>query len=175
MNTNDNQVWPGEVYKSFLDIGITQAAYVPDGGLFGLINLCEQSDTIKTVPLTSEQEGVAMLCGTYLGGARGVLLMQSSGVGNCINMLSMAQECRVPLLILVTMRGQWAEFNPWQVPMGQGAEAAFNHAGVIVNTVDQETEIGATVLAAGQLAFNTDRAVSVLVGQRAIGTKQFHK
>ena len=44
--------------------------------------------------------------------------MQSSGVGNCVNMLSLAKNCRFPLVILVTMRGEWAEFNPWQVPMG---------------------------------------------------------
>lgn len=175
MNNGASHSWPAEVYESLIKMDITQAAYVPDGGLANLIDVCEASTKINAVPLTSEQEGVAMLCGAYLGGARGVLLMQSSGVGNCINMLSMAEECRIPLLILVTMRGQWAEFNPWQVPMGQGVDAALKNAGVIVNSVDQLTEIGDTVLAAAQLAFNTDRAVAVLIGQRAVGAKQWHK
>ncbi len=51
-----------------------------------------------------------------------VLLMQSSGVGNCINMLSLPVIMRAPLLMLVTMRGEWAEFNPWQVPMSAATE-----------------------------------------------------
>ena len=101
--------------------------------------------------------------------------MQSSGVGNCINMLSMTQECRIPVLILVTMRGQWAEFNPWQIPMAQSVEVALKNAGVVVNTVDRITGVGETVLAAAHLAFNTDRAVAVLIGQRIVGAKQWHK
>ncbi len=64
-----------------------------------------------------------MLAGAWLGGVRGVLLMQSSGVGNCVNLLSLVQECRFPLLMIVTMRGEWGETNPWQVPMGR------HHAG----------------------------------------------
>ena len=48
--------------------------------------------------------------------------MQSSGVGNCINMLSLSRTCRFPLLMLITMRGEWEEFNPWQVPMGSVVE-----------------------------------------------------
>ena len=65
-----------------------------------------------------------MLAGAWLGGERGVLLLQSSGVGNCINMLSLPVICHMPLLMLVTMRGDWGEFNPWQIPMGQGTQAA---------------------------------------------------
>ena len=73
---------------------------------------------MRARPLTTEEEGVALLAGAWAGGQRGVLLMQSSGVGNCINMLSLTQIFRFPFLTLVTMRGEWGEFNPWQVPMG---------------------------------------------------------
>ena len=62
--------------------------------------------------------------------------MQSSGVGNCINMMSLVQECRFPLLMIVTMRGEWGETNPWQVPMGQSTPAVLERAGVIVHRVD---------------------------------------
>ena len=74
--------------------------------------------------LTTEEEGIALAAGAWLGGQRSVLLMQSSGVGNCINMLSLSAICRFPLLMLVTMRGEWAEFNPWQVPMGRATQPA---------------------------------------------------
>jgi sulfopyruvate decarboxylase TPP-binding subunit len=78
-----------------------------------LIKLFHSDPEMRSVSLTTEEEGVAMLAGAWLGGQRGVLLLQSSGVGNCINMLALNQECRIPLLALVTMRGDWGEYNPW--------------------------------------------------------------
>ena len=97
--------------------------------------------------------------------------MQSSGVGNCINMLSIVQECRFPLLAIVTMRGEWGEFNPWQVPMGQSMAAALGNAGVIVRHVDTAADIADNVAAATELAFNAFRAVAVAISQRVIGSK----
>jgi sulfopyruvate decarboxylase TPP-binding subunit len=128
---------------------------------------------MHSVALTSEEEGVAMLAGAWLGGARGVLLMQSSGVGNCINMLSVVAECRFPLLTIVTMRGEWGEFNPWQIPMGQGVPRALENAGVIVQHVDNADDLAETVAAASELAFNAFRAVAVSVSQRILGSKEW--
>src|SRR5258705_504492 len=105
--------WAPGVHKLFVESRVRQVAYVPDGGLSELIKLCCADRRMKSVVLTTEEEGVAMMAGAWLGGERGVLLMQSSGVGNCINVLGMMQECRFPLLAIVTMRGQWGEFNPW--------------------------------------------------------------
>jgi sulfopyruvate decarboxylase TPP-binding subunit len=99
--------------------------------------------------------------------------MQSSGAGNCINMLGMVNECRIPLLALVTMRGQWGEFNPWQVPMSQATIPSLEAIGVVVRTVDRATDIAETVAAAAKLAFSTYRMVAVLISQRVIGAKAF--
>ena len=101
--------------------------------------------------------------------------MQSSGVGNCINMLSIIQETRSPLLMLVTMRGEWGEFNPWQIPMGQGTAKALEDAGMIVYHVDNADDVAETINAAAQIAFNSDRGVAVLIGQRVIGFKDWRK
>ena len=68
--------------------------------------------------------GIGIATGCWLGGKRAMIAMQSSGVGNCINMLSVMHECRFPLLMIVTMRGEWGEFNPWQLAMGQGTPPA---------------------------------------------------
>ena len=67
--------------------------------------------------------------------------MQSSGVGNCINMLSLTAICRMPFLTLVTMRGEWGEFNPWQVPMGQRTQAVFELSGIKVLRADDADEV----------------------------------
>ena len=132
--TTDQQtratVWPDQIYEVLKDAGVTQVAYVPDAGHAKLINRCHADKAMRAVSLTTEEEGVAMLAGAWMGGAKGVLLMQSSGVGNCINMLSLYEECRLPLLMIVTMRGVWGEFNPWQVAMGGSTAAALENAGV---------------------------------------------
>jgi sulfopyruvate decarboxylase alpha subunit len=165
--------WPEQLYQELVAADIRQVAYVPDAGHRSLIERCHATPTMKTVALTAEQEGVAMLAGAWLGGERGVLLMQSSGVGNCINMLSLNAECRTPLLMLITMRGEWGEFNSWQLPMGQGTEAALRAAGVLVHRADHAEEVAETARAAAALAFNTGRAAAVLIGQRVIGAKPF--
>jgi sulfopyruvate decarboxylase alpha subunit len=163
--------WPEEIFEVLCAAGVRQVAYVPDAGHARLIALCQANEAMQSVALTTEEEGVALLAGAWLGGERGVLLMQSSGVGNCINMLSVVQECRFPLLAIVTMRGEWGEFNPWQMPMGQGAVPALTNAGVIVQPVDAAADVASTVAAASELAFNAFRAVAVAISQRIIGSK----
>ncbi|MDX1513918.1 MAG: thiamine pyrophosphate-binding protein [Gammaproteobacteria bacterium] len=165
--------WPDDVYRVFVDADVRQVAYVPDAGHARLISRCEQCRRMRAVPLTTEEEGVALLAGAWLGGERGALLMQSSGVGNCINMLAMIQECRFPLFTLVTMRGDWGEFNPWQVPMGKGTARTLDNAGVIIKAVDDADRVAETVTASLRLAFGTYRAVAVLISQRVIGYKEW--
>jgi sulfopyruvate decarboxylase alpha subunit len=167
--------WPDALYETLLAAGVKQVAYVPDAGHKRLIELAHANPELKTTVLTTEEEGVALLVGAHLGGDRGVLLLQSSGVGNCINMLSLAAECRVPLLMLVTMRGEWGEFNPWQITMGQATPATLAAMGVIVQRADDAARIVETVRSAAVLAFDSGRMVAVLIGQRAIGAKVFRK
>jgi sulfopyruvate decarboxylase alpha subunit len=165
--------WPDEIYRVLKDAGIRQVAMVPDAGHSRLIRSFEGDPDTRVVTLTTEEEGVAMLAGAWLGGERGVLLLQSSGVGNCINMLSLPVICHMPLLMIVTMRGDWGEFNPWQIPMGQGTRPSLEAMGVIVNKVDEPDLVAATVQGAAHLAFNTWKPVAVLLGQRVLGAKNF--
>ena len=165
--------WTDDVFEVLIEAGVRQAAYVPDAGHTRLIEACDAANGMRAVSLTTEEEGVAMLAGAWLGGQRGALLMQSSGVGNCVNMLTIAESCRLPLLIVVTMRGEWGETNPWQVPMGQTAAATLKLQGVKVFTVDKAEDVGPTVRAAGGLAFNGPAAAAVLISQRVGGTKEF--
>lgn len=165
--------WPEAVMDTFRSQKIRQVAYVPDNAAKHLIELVLADKDIAAVPLTTEEEGVAMAVGACLGGERMALLVQSSGAGNCINMLGMVNECRVPLLMLVTMRGTWTEFNPWQMPMSEATATVLGAMGCVVKRVDQAEEVGPIVSAACQLAFNTNRPVAVLMDQRLVGTKEF--
>jgi len=101
--------------------------------------------------------------------------MQSSGVGNIVNALGMVRECRIPLLIVVTMRGEYGEFNPWQVPMGQATAKVLRAMGAVVQQAHAAAEVAAHVDAAARLAFGSYCAAAVLISQRVIGIKSFQE
>jgi sulfopyruvate decarboxylase alpha subunit len=165
--------WPDQIFTKLRDADVRQVTYVPDAGHARLIELCHADPAMKTTVLTTEQEGIGVLAGAWLGGERGVLLMQSSGVGNCINTLSLARVCAFPLLMLVTMRGEWGEINPWQVPMGQMTANNLRLAGAVVYEVADAAMAGDTVEAAARIAFNGNLTAAVLLSQRMLGTKLF--
>lgn len=165
--------WQDGVFAALLEAGVRQVAYVPDAGLTPLIAKAHAEPAMRAVVLSTEEEGVALLAGAWLGGERGVLLMQSSGVGNTINMLSLIRTCRLPLLTIVTMRGEFGEFNPWQNPMGQATPRVLELTGVIVQRIDDVPAAGAITAAAARMAFEGQTALALLVNQRLIGAKTF--
>jgi len=165
--------WPSDVYRVLKAANVHQMSYVPDAGHTTLINLFSADPNVVSNVLTTEEEGVAIAVGAWLGGQRSVLLLQSSGVGNCINMLSLPVIGRFPLLMLVTMRGEWAEFNPWQVPMGRATQPALEAIGVRVIRADKPDDLAETVEAATALAYEADQQVAVLIGQRLLGKKKW--
>jgi sulfopyruvate decarboxylase alpha subunit len=165
--------WAHEVYDLLRQNGVTQFAYVPDAGHRVLIDRSLADPDAHSVPLTTEEEGVALLAGADLGGARGVLLMQSSGAGNCINMLSLIAGARFPFLTLISMRGDFGEGNPWQFPMGQAVEPVLKAMGVICLWATRPDEVIPTVGAALTMAFQSGEAVAVLLSQKLIGAKKF--
>jgi sulfopyruvate decarboxylase alpha subunit len=167
--------WPDEIHRELAAAGVRVVGYVPDAGHKRLIELCQADKKMRAVVLTSEEEGIGLATGAWLGGQKSVLLMQSSGVGNVINVLGMVRECRFPLVTLVTMRGEQGEFNPWQVPMGQATRTVLEAMGTVVHAPANEAEIVPTVNAALRLAYNSYASVAVLIPQRVIGIKSFQE
>jgi sulfopyruvate decarboxylase alpha subunit len=165
--------WRDAVFAALKAAAIRQVGYVPDAGHARLIELCRAAPAMRAVPLTTEEEGIGLAAGAWLGGERAALLLQSSGVGNCINMLSLAKTCRFPMLLLVAMRGEWAEFNPWQVPMGTRTQAALELMDALVYRVERPEDAAATVEAALEIAFAGDHVAAVLFAQRLIGAKRW--
>jgi len=173
MVETDADAWPAAIFSVIKAYDVGQVAYVPDAGHTALIDACIADPTIEAVSLTTEEEGVALLGGAWLGGQRGVLLMQSSGLGNCMNMLSLAKTCRFPLPMLITMRGQWGEFNPWQVPVGQATADMLRLAGSLVFEVDRAPDIADTTDTTLKMAYEGPAMTAMLIGQQLIGTKSF--
>jgi len=166
-------LWQDQLYDSLRRHGITLFSYVPDAGHAIIINRSLNDPNATSVPLTTEEEGVALLAGAHLGDKRGVLLMQSSGVGNCINMLSLTNIGRFPLLSIVSMRGDYGEQNPWQFPMGQGTQPCLEAMGTICLRVETPDDVVPTIEAAVNMAYRSDQSVALLLSQRLIGAKPF--
>src|SRR5262250_3579758 len=175
---NEQQVaaptkWQDEVFDLLRRGGVTQFAYVPDAGHRILIDRSLADPDVHSIALTTEEEGVALAAGADLGGARAMLLMQSSGVGNCINMLSLIKGARFPFLTLVSMRGDFGEGNPWQFPMGQATQPVLEAMGLICLRVEKPEEVITTVSAALTMVFQSGMGVAVLLTQKLLGAKVF--
>jgi sulfopyruvate decarboxylase alpha subunit len=167
--------WPDQLFESFKRGGIRQVGYVPDAGHARLIERCRADPDIHDVALTTEEEGVALAAGAWLGGQRAALLMQSSGLGNCINMLSLARTCRFPLLMLITMRGEWEEFNPWQVPMGSIVDPVLKLCEAEIYRAAAPGEVAGFADRALQQAFGDEKIVALILSQQLIGRKVWTK
>ena len=99
--------------------------------------------------------------------------MQSSGVGNCVNMLSLVTNCNFPFVTIVSMRGEYGEFNSWQVPMARATPTSFEMMGVEVMRCNSPEEVGPTVDAALYAGFASDQKIAILLSQRLIGHKEW--
>jgi sulfopyruvate decarboxylase alpha subunit len=177
MNTTELPAdsWQENIFSILKSGGVRQVAYVPDAGHSHVIRRIQQDPQMRDIVLTTEEEGVALVSGAWLGGQRAVLLMQSSGVGNCVNLFSLLQSCRFPFLALITMRGEYAEFNPWQCPMGQATQAALELMGITVLRASSPDEVADLVSAGVDAAFEGGQQVAVLLSQRLIGRKKWER
>lgn len=169
-----DQGWRDEIFTILKNGNVRQIVYVPDAGHSQVIKKAWMDEDITAVPVTTEEEGVAVVSGAWLGGQRAVLLMQSSGVGNCVNMFSLISNCKFPFFCLVTMRGEWAEFNQWQTPMGQATQSSFEMMGINVLRADDPSKVADVVSAGFDAAFEGGDAVAVLLSQSLIGRKKWN-
>jgi sulfopyruvate decarboxylase alpha subunit len=170
-SSQDN--WADNLYDKLRSMDISLFTYVPDAGHSAMINRALADPDVTSVPLATEEEGVSLLAGAHLGGSRGVLLLQSSGVGNCINMLSLTNIGRFPLVSIVSMRGDYGEQNPWQFPMGQSTQPCLEAMGTICLRVETPDNVVPAIEAAVNMAYRSDQSVALLLSQRLIGAKPF--
>ncbi len=167
--------WSRQVHGLAARARISLVTTVPDAGLTQLLQLCCDDDAMRVVTLSTEEEGIGMAYGAWLGGARALLCLQSSGTGNCINALALPAFTRSPCLMLVTMRGQEGEGNPAQFPMGRAVRAVFEAMGVVCLEAMTKEEVPSLFGRAVDMAFGEGKACAVLVAQQVIGVKDFAK
>ncbi|MYK60224.1 MAG: phosphonopyruvate decarboxylase [Rhodospirillaceae bacterium] len=166
--------WSADAVAALRALDVRQIAYVPDAGLTRFLDLAAAEDRIAMTSVATEEDAVAQCCGAWLGGQRALAAMQSSGVGNIPNMLSLPRVCGMPLLMLVTMRGEPGETNPWQESTGRAMPALLEAMGVDVRRVENADEVGPALALAGADAFEGDRRICLQLAQSLIGFKGFH-
>ncbi len=165
--------WQEAIFQALKENNVRQVAYVPDAGHSHVIKRAKADPEIRDVVLTTEEEGVCVVSGAWLGGERAVLLMQSSGVGNCVNMFSLLDSCKFPFFTIVTMRGEYAEFNPWQNSMGLATQQALELMGITVYRVNSPDDAAELVDAGLVSAFDAGNRVAILLSQSLIGRKKW--
>ena len=97
--------------------------------------------------------------------------MSSPGLCRRASLAFHGEPYSCPFFTIVTMRGQWGEGNPWQVPMGQAVAPVLQAVGVKVFEAQTNEEVGAMIESGLRMAYSTDQAIAVLVSQRVIGSK----
>ena len=173
MQAPDRETWSKLVFDKLVEADVTLFSYVPDFVNTDIIKMADEHNETRTVLLTSEEEGVAVCAGVDLVGQRGVVCMQSSGVGNCPNYLSLVKGGRFPMLMIVTMRGDYGEENHWQYPMGQAVIPILEAMGVLIIEVDREDELEHATEAAISAAYTGGQGVALVFTQKFLGAKAF--
>ena len=152
---------------------VDTVVYVPDLVLAGLVSLAENDPEITAYSPAKEEEGIAIACGAFLGGRRAAVLMQNSGLGNIVNVLaSLAVPFQIPLVMLISQRGELFEFNASQLGMAQTTRPVLDALGVSHFTVDHMEDLQTTLDGAIAMAFQTERPVAIILSPLLTGGKK---
>jgi sulfopyruvate decarboxylase subunit alpha len=164
--------WTDDVVSALDANGIDLAASLPDAALDPLLSTLEREERIETVTATREEEAVGIISGAWLGGRRGALVCQSSGLATTVNALSsLNKPARIPFLGVVSRRGDLGEFNLAQVPFGYAAPEVLDEIGIRNRAVTDREEVGETVDLAAKTAFSTEEPYVLFLDATVTGAK----
>src|ERR1043165_1149339 len=160
--------WAVGVCAGLYAAGSRDVVYVPDNPLSHVLaELGEQYGDVRLVLATREEEAFGIAAGLYLGGRRPTVMLQSSGLGNSLNAItSLVVPYQIPMLIVVSMRGDVGEWNAAQVPMGRAVRSIFEAIGMPHTTVEWADQANDVVHVTGTTAFGTRTAAACLLPRR---------
>jgi len=160
--------WATGVCAGIHAAGSRDVVYVPDNPLSHVLReLGERFRDVRLVLATREEEAFGIAAGLYLGGRHPTVMLQSSGLGNSLNAItSLVLPYQIPMLMVVSMRGDAGEWNSAQVPMGRAVRAILDAIGIPHSTVESPERAAETVRAAGATAFATRVAAACLLSRQ---------
>ena len=166
--TTATPAWALGVCAGVHAAGSRDVVYVPDNPLSHVLRVLEQQfHDVRVILATREEEALGIAAGLYLGGRLPTVMLQSSGLGNSLNALtSLLLPHQIPVLMVVSMRGDAGEWNAAQVPMGRAVRGIFEAIGVPHATVESADAAADTVRLAGRTAFGTRMSGACLLPRR---------
>ena len=165
--------WQQSIIDAFKAERIQLIAHVADSILAPIIAALEADDAFTVVTLTREEEGVGILCGAYLGGARGALLLQTSGFGNTINAFgSLPLPYQIPFVVLHSQRGFLSEHNVVQIAGGRAVPAVIEALDIQEFVLDTAETVPDVAQHAVHHAFVARRPVVLTLSTRLTGGKR---
>ena len=147
-------------------------AYLPDTIVYRVVSLIEGDPYFERVPVAREEECVGILAGAYLGGMRGAMFAQNSGLGNCVNALaSLAVPSQIPMLMFLGQRGELGEFNVCQTGMGRATRPILDALGIPHVTLTRPEEVEGLTGDGIRLAYNTRTPIGFILPRQLTGGK----
>ena len=164
--------WPRKIVSLLKSNDICSISFIPDSVIGQILKEAEKDSFFQFTTLAREEEGIGIVTGEYLGGRKGVLLMQSAGLGNCVNALaSLAIPYQIPFLMLISQRGELGEFNACHVVLGKALRRILEALGIQHYTVDREDEVETIVGGAIKTAYTSEQPVAVILSTALVGWK----
>jgi sulfopyruvate decarboxylase subunit alpha len=154
------------IYDSLKASGIGLISALPETWLVHLIRMAEDDPQMTLVRLAKEEEGIGIAAGTHLAGGKSALLMQNHGFLQSINgIVSLARLYRIPLLMLISYRGEFGEKDPWQTEGGGVTEPLLNTLSIPFERLDDPAQVARRIAKAQTLAEASLKPVALLLGR----------
>jgi len=164
--------WPRKIVSTLKAHDICSISFVPDSVIDRILKVAEKDPYFHFTTLAREEEGIGIITGEYLGGRFGVLMMQSAGLGNCVNALaSLAIPYQIPFIMLISQRGELGEFNACHVVLGKALRSILEALGIQHYTVNRENELETILNGAIKTAYASDQPVAVILSTTLVGWK----
>src|SRR5262245_9266905 len=154
----------GVVYDALKRTGIRLLSALPETWLVHLIRMAEDDPEMPLVRLAKEEEGVGISAGAHLAGVKSAMLMQNHGFLASINgIVSCAQLYHIPLLMLISYRGEFGERDPWQTEGGGVTEDLLRALRIPFSYLDRPDHVATRIAKAQTLALSSNKPVALLL------------
>jgi sulfopyruvate decarboxylase subunit alpha len=152
------------IYDALKACDIRLLSALPETWLVHLIRLAEEDAAMTLVRLAKEEEGIGVSAGAHLAGVKSALLMQNHGFLASINgIVSLAHLYKIPLLMLISYRGEFGERDPWQTQGGGVTEGLLQCLGIPFQRLDRPEQVAVRIRQAQALAESAHKPVALLL------------
>jgi sulfopyruvate decarboxylase subunit alpha len=156
--------WAEILVEAYKDSKVDLITYIPDNSLAIPIRIMEKDPFFRLIPVSREEEGIGVSSGAYAAGQRAGIFMQSSGLGNCVNALgSLNVPARIPIPMLINLRGHLAETSTAQFPMGQAAKPVLDALGILHFELTDENRLYEMITGAIKACYASHQPVGMFM------------